>query len=770
MSDTRRMETYAETPHTRAIPAPVLLAGFASTLFLSALLLFAVQPMFAKMVLPILGGSPAVWSVAMCFFQAALLGGYAYAHWLNSALRTPIAVIVHLGVIMLAMFVLPLGIAQGWTRPPEEGLHLWVLGLFAVSIGLPFFALAGNAPLLQAWFARTGHRHAQDPYFLYGSSNLGSLLALLSYPVLIEPAASLEQQSALWSLGYKVLAVLVGLSGLAMLVSRISRPETQTQPDITANETAGSGSTPLSQCLAWMGLAFVPSGLLVAVTSHITTDVAAAPFLWVLPLALFLLTFVVTFQRKPVLPHKAMLALQPITIAALVVSMYFPLGKHWLIFVAIHLAAFFISAMVCHGELVRRRPKVNDLTRFYLWMSLGGALGGLFTGVIAPQVFSTILEYPIMIVLALLARPGIFLSKPVTWMREGALMLVLLLLAAGPKLIAGIEVISDAPKFYIAIFTVLGAAIILARPNPVRLAGLVAVTLISGNILVSEAARGTTYRGFFGVNKVVDTIDGKYRLLTHGTTLHGAQRLTVKRNAPPEPLTYYHREGPFADVIGAARSQHPLKHVGVIGLGTGSLACYRKDGESWRFFEIDPIVVRLASDPKKFNFLSDCAPNAGLIIGDARLTLGDEPAGRYDLLILDAFSSDAIPVHLLTREALQMYLSKLTDNGIIAFHISNRNMDLHPVLAAAARELSLAALTRNGGHAGNLKTAYKSSAVMVAFARTRTRLEPLRTMEGWEPLEDRGWRIWTDDYSNVLRAILASNSLEKSTAKKSSNQ
>jgi len=266
----------------------------------------------------------------MCFFQATLLGGYAYAHWLSSALRTPTAVIIHLGVIMLAMIALPLGIAHEWTRPPEEGLHLWVLGLFAVSIGLPFFALAGNAPLLQAWFARTGHRHAQDPYFLYGSSNLGSLLALLSYPVLIEPAATLAQQSALWSLGYKVLAVLVGLSGLAMLVSRISRPETQTQPYITANETAGSRCTPLSQRLAWMGLAFVPSGLLVAVTSHITTDVAAAPFLWVLPLALFLLTFVVTFQRKPVLPHKTMLALQPITIAALVVSMYFPLGKHWL--------------------------------------------------------------------------------------------------------------------------------------------------------------------------------------------------------------------------------------------------------------------------------------------------------------------------------------------------------------------------------------------------------------------------------------------------------
>ncbi|MFQ5626239.1 MAG: hypothetical protein ACE5FM_06245 [Methyloligellaceae bacterium] len=352
MSDTRRMDARVEVQGTQKIPAPILLIAFASTLFVSALLLFAVQPMFAKMVLPVLGGSPAVWSVAMCFFQAALLGGYAYAHWLNKTVRTPHAVIIHLGVILLAIVVLPLGIAGGWTHLPEESLHLWVLGLFAASIGLPFFALAGNAPLLQAWFARTGHRHAQDPYFLYGASNLGSLLALLSYPILIEPAATLAQQSGLWSLGYKLLAVFVGLCGLAMLLSRTSKPEKNTP----ATETPVSVSPPRRKCLAWMGLAFVPSGLLVAVTSHITTDVAAAPFLWVLPLALFLLTFVITFQRKPVLHHKAMLALQPIAVAVLVVAMHFPLGNYWPVIVAIHLAAFFICAMVCHGELARGRP------------------------------------------------------------------------------------------------------------------------------------------------------------------------------------------------------------------------------------------------------------------------------------------------------------------------------------------------------------------------------------------------------------------------------
>ncbi len=765
MSDTRRMEASVEKPRARMIPAVVLLIGFSSTLFLSALLLFAVQPLFAKMVLPIFGGSPAVWSVAMCFFQAALLGGYAYAHWLNSAVRTPVAVIIHLGVVMLAMLLLPLGIAEGWGRPPEDGLQLWVFGLFAVSIGLPFFALAGNAPLLQAWFARTGHRHAKDPYFLYGSSNLGSLLALLSYPILIEPAATLAQQSGLWSLGYKALAVFVGICGLAMLVSRVPRTETQ-----MAAKTADSGPTPLRQCLVWMGLAFVPSGLLVAVTAHITTDVAAAPFLWVLPLALFLLTFVITFQRKPVLPHKAMLALQPIAVAALVIGLQFPFGKYWPVLIAIHLTAFFISAMVCHGELVRRRPNSNELTRFYLWMSLGGALGGVFTGLIAPQIFSAVLEYPIMIVLALLARPGFFVLKSTKWVREGALAVLLLLLATGPGLMAGIEIIADAPNYYIAIFTVLGAAIILARSNPVRLAGLVAVTLIAGNILVSQAANGTSYRGFFGINKVMETPDGKFRLLKNGTTLHGAQSLTQSRGTPPEPLTYYHREGPFADVFAATRSNRQLNTIGVIGLGTGSLACYRKDNENWKFFEIDPIVIQLASDPEKFNFLSDCAPDAKLIVGDARLTLGDEPAGSFDLIFLDAFSSDAIPVHLLTREALSMYLSKLSKNGVLAFHISNRNMDLRPVLAAAAKELGLAALTRHGGGVGELRKTYKTAATLVAFARTQSGLETLRAMNGWEPLQDKGWRVWTDDYSNVLGAILASLGKKDSSSKQKSDQ
>jgi len=747
MSDVRRDTATSGKLFTGSAPAPVLLLSFASTLFLSALLLFAVQPMFAKMVLPVLGGSPAVWSVAMCFFQAALLAGYAYAHCLSARIRTPLAVIIHLCVMLAAVYLLPLGIAQGWGRPPETGLHLWVLGLFAASIGVPFFALAGNAPLLQAWFAKTGHRHADDPYFLYGASNLGSLLALLSYPVVIEPAATLAQQGTAWSLGFKVLALMVGLCGLAMLVSR--RPK-----EAKSQSTAlASGPVTGQQRLAWTGLAFVPSGLLVAVTSHISTDVAAAPFLWVLPLALFLLTFVVTFQRKPVIPHKAMLAIQPVAVAALVICMMLPLQKYWLALTVLHLAVFFVCAMVCHGELVRRRPEASNLTSFYLWMSFGGALGGFFTGLLAPNIFSTILEYPLMIVLALFARPGFFSGDRKSLLRDLAIIAILFTVITGPKLMAGIELVFSAPAAYIAILAVLGTAIILSRPHPRRLAGLVAIALAAGQVLAPDIAKGTSQRGFFGVIKVVDTPDGKFRLMMHGTTLHGAEMTDRPDGTKPEPLTYFHRNGPFADVIRAARARGPLANVAVIGLGTGSLACYRNEGENWRFFEIDPIVARLADDPGSFSFLDSCAPHAPVVIGDARITLTDQPEGLYNLLVIDAFSSDAIPIHLITREAIALYLSRMADDGILAFHVSNANMDLRPVLAATARELGLAVMTRYGGKEGAQNETYKNAAIVVALARRPSSLEPLAAMKEWEPLPDSGWRVWTDDYSNILQAI-----------------
>ena len=743
-----------------AVPDPVVLALFFSALFASALLLFIVQPMFAKMVLPRLGGSPAVWSVAMCFFQATLLGGYAYAHGLYRYAGLRLGIAVHLGLLGLATIALPLELAEGWQSPSGDNIHLWVLALFAASIGLPFFALSGNAPLLQAWFSRTGHRHARDPYFLYGASNLGSLLALLCYPILVEPSFTLSAQSWGWSAAFVGLIGLVGLSGVVATLRSLS----------DTGEGWASRSSPTAAVgwrdrMAWTGLAFVPSGLLVAVTSHITTDVAAAPFLWVVPLALFLLTFIITFQRRPILSRELMLALQPAAVAALVVSLQLPLGDYWPVLIAIHLVGFFICAMVCHGELVRRRPKAGALTEFYLWMSFGGALGGLFTGLIAPQIFSSVIEYPLMIVLALLARPNVWPLNGRIAGREAALLAAIVLLAAGPKIFGGFEIVEIAPPLYIVIFIGLTIAMILARPRPYRLVALAVATLITGHVLTPELAKGDNYRGFFGVNKVINTPNGAFRLLQHGTTLHGAIRTGEVRAAKqPEPLTYYHRGGPFADAIAAKRRMGGLRSVGVVGLGTGSLACYAGRGENWRFYEIDPIVIDLARDPRLFTFLSQCAPKADIVLGDARLKLQEDPDRYFDLLVIDAFSSDAIPVHLITREALQLYLEKLKSRGLLVFHISNRNMKLSPVLAALAQDLGLVALMRHGGTTASVQDSFKTPARVVALARNEKDLRALAAIPGWRRLEPSNWRVWSDDYSNILAAMLA-GLREKSGAK-----
>ena len=394
----------------------LLLTVYTMSIFVSALMLFSIQPMFAKFVLPVLGGAPAVWSVAMVFYQMTLLLGYAYAHGLTRFLSPRVAVVVHVSVLLIATISLPIGMAAGWETPPNDGLHHWVLAMFAFSIGLPFFALSANGPLLQAWFSRTGHTQGSDPYFLYAASNFGSLLALLGYLVFMEPLLTLNQQAGLWSFGYSVLVVLVALSAVALLVfgfGDTSSVKTEAHDDVNAGERPS-----WSDRASWIGLAAIPSGLLIGVTNYITTDLGSVPFLWVLPLALFLVTFIITFQRTPVVKHQAMVKYQPY--AALGLLMSFVLGgvNFWALFLVIHLVSFFVLAMVCHGEMVRRRPKAAYLTEFYLLMSFGGMLGGMATGLIAPQVFSTVSEYPLFIAAAMFAVAAIWGSKGVDWRRE----------------------------------------------------------------------------------------------------------------------------------------------------------------------------------------------------------------------------------------------------------------------------------------------------------------------------------------------------------------
>ena len=383
-----------------------LLAIFIASVFLSAALLFVVQPMFAKMVLPRLGGAPSVWSVAMVFFQSALLAGYAYAHLLTRYVPGRVSIIVHLALMITAFFALPLAIAAGWGRPPVSGQAFWLLGLFAASIGLPFFALAANGPLLQAWFARSEHKAAKAPYFLYAASNIGSFFALISYPILIEPFIPLSSATRLWSIGFAILIVLIGCSGVLLW-----RALDQSAPGV-ADGTSEAMPPTWRDALSWASLAAVPAGLLVAVTAHISTDVAAVPLLWVLPLALYLLTFVIVFQSKPIIPHWLAVKLQPFFILLLLVQFVDPVGTiTWA--VAIHIGVFFVFALVCHGELAQRRPPPHYLTAFYLWMSAGGMIGGIAAGLVAPYVFNWVAEYPILIVLAVLCRPGLALPKTV---------------------------------------------------------------------------------------------------------------------------------------------------------------------------------------------------------------------------------------------------------------------------------------------------------------------------------------------------------------------
>src|SRR5690349_3176320 len=470
----------------------LLLRVFAAAIFLSAALLFAVQPMFTKMVLPKLGGTPAVWSVAMVFFQAVLLAGYAYAHALTKYLPGKRSIVVHVAVMCVATLFLPLAIASWWGRPPADATAaLWLLGLFAVSIGLPFFALSANGPLLQAWFARTDHPSAGNPYFLYAASNVGSFLALLSYPFVLEPLSTLGEQTRGWAVLFIVLIVLIVWCGWLML--RAARAE---QPHV---HTAAEAPPTWRDAARWVVLAAVPSALLISVTAHISTDIAAAPFMWVIPLALYLLTFVIVFSNRPILPHGWMVAVEPLFIVALAGLIVLDIRQYVLALLALNVVAFFVITMVCHGELSRSRPAAQHLTAFYMWMSAGGVIGGIFAGLIAPNVFSWVLEYPLLVVLAILCRPG--LELPTNWRTQLLWLAAIAVVAvvAFPGLTE--RYVTDEKAFYWVIGGLLVVAGLVSR-EPLPFSAVIAVVFIIGSAYRPDSEVRETMRSFFGVHKV----------------------------------------------------------------------------------------------------------------------------------------------------------------------------------------------------------------------------------------------------------------------------
>ncbi len=733
-----------QSPEDKSYARMILFAG---TLFISATLMFVVQPMFGKLLLPLLGGTPAVWNTCMVFYQMVLFLGYLYAHFLAGRLETRRQIQIHLAIIVLSLIALPVALPEGITPPTESNPTFWLVAVLFIAIGLPFFVVSTTAPLLQKWFSRVGHHTSDDPYYLYAASNAGSLLALLSYPFIIEPNIGLAQQQFIWSLGYALLILLIAFCAWVLWRSQTAD---------TAFEPAADDVPTLSYQtrLYWLALAFVPSSLLLGLTNFISTDIASVPLLWIIPLTLYLLSFVLVFSNWAMRIHPFMLAAQPVILLPFIAFSFInPAVLPYWLNLLLHLLAFFMAIMVCHGELAKNRPHTRHLTDFYLIMSFAGMLGGMFNTFVAPFVFDGVYEYPIMIVAALMLRPGFFGQH---W--RGQLWLPALILITGFVVYFSTD---QLPAYLdsIGVVLILLAGVTYAfRQQPLSLALLTGLILFFSHGLHSLLSN-TLYqeRSFFGVFSVREAVmldeqrrPEKYHELFHGTTKHGAQRLK-----PPyvtTPYTYYSKPGPMGQLFKVYDSQDAHWSIASVGLGAGALACYAKPTQNWRFYEIDPLVIKIAKTPKYFSYLSRCAPSAPIIVGDARLSLQHEPDHQFDLLILDAFSSDSVPTHLLTREAMVLYFAKLKADGILAFHITNRHLALKKVLADHARKLKLAALIQE------FKPPADAISLIVAtdwvvMSKDAGRLQALQQSRigKWQKLPLYfDMKSWTDDFTNIV--------------------
>jgi len=731
---------------TKNTVSPVFL--FASTLFLSATLMFILQPMFGKILLPLLGGTPAVWNTCMVFYQTLLFLGYLYAHRLSTHSNHQRQIQIHTALLIFSFIALPVGLSNNINPPTDSNPTLWLIWTLFIAIGVPFFVVSTTAPLLQKWFSQCGHASSHDPYYLYAASNAGSLLALLSYPFLIEPNIGLASQRLLWSFAYGGLCLLI--IGCAVLMWKT---QVNNQDDIAEIELDDTAPISTKQQLHWLALAFVPSSLLLGLTQFISTDIASVPLLWIVPLTIYLLTFILVFSKWADRIHPAMIAVQPALLTVFIAYSFInPAVLPFWLDLILHSLAFFIAVMVCHGELARNRPATRHLTQFYLIMSFGGMLGGLFNTFVAPFVFNAVYEYPIMIVAALLLRPGFF--KGQWWLQS---MFPVAVFIGGLAVFFGSDQLFD-------YFDLIGGALILLagltysfRKSPLAIGLLTAVILIF-TISLHNMASSTLYqqRSFFGVLSVRNTVIADenqnpetVRELYHGTTKHGAERLTAANITTP--LTYYSRPGPIGQVFSEFDGENQNWVIGAVGLGAGALACYSKDNQHWHFFEIDPLVVQVAKNPNWFNYLNRCNKKAEMIVGDARLSLEKEDDGSFDLLIMDAFSSDAVPTHLLTREALELYLRKLNDNGLLAFHITNRHLAIKNVLADHVNTMHLAALLQE------FKPETEQPLVVatdwVVISKNPDRLQRLQQsrLGHWQKLPlTFGLQPWTDDFTHII--------------------
>jgi len=729
-------------------------------MFVSAALLFLMEPMFAKMVLPLLGGTPAVWNTCLVFFQTVLLAGYAYAHASAKLLGRRGQTSLHIAVLLAALLILPFHVPNGWAPPAGHNPAGWLLLLLAAAVGAPFFALSASTPMLQNWFAHSGHPSAADPYFLYAASNAGSLLGLLAYPLLLEPALRLSTQTRLWAWCYGLLLVLVAACAVRVWRGPDKAPSTASAPaprGLVQDNAAGENPEVLNarRRFRWVALAFVPSSLMLGVTSALTTDIPAIPLLWVLPLTLYLLSFILVFARRPILSHQWLVRRLPFLILATSIPIVFKAVLPLLVVVPLDLLTLFAVAMVCHGELSRSRPSARRLTEFYLWVSVGGVLGGIFNALIAPLVFSSLVEFPIALVLAAALRPPIDVVKdtPRARMLDYLLPVALGVCLEAVLLMMQAEGLKPSRALNILIFGYTMVWCLSFGKRPLRFALGVAALILASRVYTGPFGHILrTERSFFGVYRVADDDVNGFRVLFHGATVHGMQSRDPTRVC--EPLAYYTRDGPIGQVF-AAHQGARLSQVAVIGLGAGALASYQTPGQQFTFYEIDPLVERIARDPRYFTFISGCAPQARVVLGDARLSLCDAADHTYGLIVLDAFSGDSIPTHLLTCEALHIYLRKLAPGGALAFHISNRYLDLRQVLGNLAQDSALVCLVNSDTAVGenDIKNG-KLPSLWAVMARNSGNLAQLARDPHWKPVPAvAGARVWTDDFSNVVSII-----------------
>ncbi|HEX6661616.1 MAG TPA: fused MFS/spermidine synthase [Sphingomicrobium sp.] len=723
-------------------------ARFVATIFTSSFLLFLVQPMIARMALPRLGGAPSVWNSAMLVYQALLLAGYGYAHWLGRV-RPQRQAAIHIGLLVLAGLTLPIGLMSS-VPPPDANPFLWVPWLLLLSVGPLFFVVSAQAPLLQRWFALSD---GGDPYPLYAASNLGSFVGLIAYPLLAEPLLAVSQQRWLWTVGYSLLVLLVGWCAFGI-------------PRLQSSRAAkhGSAAAPDWRLIGkWIVLAAVPSGLILSTTLHITTDLVAMPLLWVLPLGAYLLSFTVAFAERRGAAN-SIIRLAPLLLLLGCFGVFIDFSWLVLAFGAISIINLFTVSVALHSRLFESRPPTQHLTLFYFAMSIGGALGGAFCALIAPLIFDWTYEHLLLLVAAAWMMRGQSPFDRFAKLWDGSAnarritiagIIALVVLAVAGKGVLGLAASAEVNR--IAGIAVIVLAIFAIGNRMFFTAAVAALLIAAGGWekLQLTASPGKMTRSFFGIYSIRPGANDSRRLV-HGTTLHGVQNLGSPERERME-TTYY---APLSGV-GLAMQEAPVllgpqARVAIVGLGAGTLACYAQPGQSWTFYEIDPAVVRIARDPARFTFVTRCTPDAQIKVGDARLLIEREPAGSKDVLAVDAFSSDSVPMHLLTAEAFADYRRLLSPRGLLLVHISNRYLDLKPVVAAAAAAGGWNASIRKYRPDAEAIRRNETGSDWIALSPSRETLDGLvqRSGQKWDPLPPRaGFAPWTDDHASVLPLI-----------------